>query len=100
MADGIQENIYAADTDTEGLRVQGIDAEQIHRGGYIQTPAVRTLGSHSPWNNWPIEPGVDRVVNGIPNRMDRCKSLGNAVVPQQFYIFFKLIADIEQGVMR
>lgn len=31
---------------------------------------------------WKAEPGVGRVVNGIPNRVDRIKGLGNAVVPQ------------------
>ena len=31
---------------------------------------------------WKPEPGVGRVVNGVPRRMDRLKSLGNAVVPQ------------------
>jgi len=31
---------------------------------------------------WAVEPGVGRVANGIPARMDRLKSLGNAVVPQ------------------
>lgn len=31
---------------------------------------------------WPIEPAVCRVVNGVPNRVDRIKALGNAVVPQ------------------
>lgn len=39
------------------------------------------------------------MANGIPDRVDRVKSLGNAVVPQQFYIFFKLMADIENGVI-
>ena len=42
------------------------------------------------------KPGVAGVVDGVPNRVDRIRSLGNAVVPQQFYIFFKTIADIEE----
>ena len=63
----------------------------------VQTPAIRACGSHPAWDNWPDEPGVGRVADGIPNRVDRIKCLGNAVVPQQFYLFFKLIADIENG---
>ena len=31
---------------------------------------------------WGAEPGVDRVADGVPRRMDRLKGLGNAVVPQ------------------
>lgn len=31
---------------------------------------------------WLPEPGVGRVANGIPRRMDRLRALGNAVVPQ------------------
>lgn len=46
---------------------------------------------------WPAEPGVGRVVNGLPHRVDRIKCLGNAVVPQQFYPFFAAIAEIERG---
>jgi len=34
---------------------------------------------------WRIEPRVGRVANGIPNRVDRLKSLGNAIVPQIIY---------------
>jgi len=33
-------------------------------------------------HNWRTEPDVGRVANGIPFRVDRLKSLGNAVVPQ------------------
>ena len=31
---------------------------------------------------WAAEPDVGRVVDGLPNRVDRIKALGNAVVPQ------------------
>ena len=31
---------------------------------------------------WPDEPSVARVVHGLPGRVDRVRSLGNAVVPQ------------------
>jgi hypothetical protein len=31
---------------------------------------------------WATESGVCRVANGIPNRMDRLRALGNSVVPQ------------------
>ena len=31
---------------------------------------------------WAVEPDVGRVAHGIPNRMDRLKQLGNAIVPQ------------------
>jgi DNA (cytosine-5)-methyltransferase 1 len=33
--------------------------------------------------------------NGIPNRMDRIKSLGNSIVPHQVYPIYQAIADIE-----
>lgn len=44
---------------------------------------------------WDVEPGVGRVVNGIPNRVERLRGLGNAAVRQQFYPVYKAIADIE-----
>lgn len=63
-------------------------------GGGLQEPSPRIHRMHSAWENWPDEPGVDRVVDGIPNRMDRIKCLGNAVVPQQFYPFFAAIVAV------
>ena len=40
---------------------------------------------------WLSEPSVGRVANGIPNRVDRLKGLGNAIVPQVVYQIFKAI---------
>ncbi|GIN65657.1 MULTISPECIES: DNA cytosine methyltransferase [Bacillus subtilis group] len=44
---------------------------------------------------WPAEPDVGRVAHGIPNRVDRIKGLGNAVVPQQIFPIFKAIMEQE-----
>ena len=42
---------------------------------------------------WAAEPDVGRVAHGIPNRVDRIKCLGNAVVPQQAYPIFKALRE-------
>ena len=62
----------------------------------VPGPARRAGGAHAPWENWPDEPDVGRVAHGVPNRVDRLKCLGNAVVPQQFYPVFEAIARIER----
>ena len=58
----------------------------------VWTEAWRSGGC----GGWPAEPDVGRVAYGIPNRVDRLKCLGNAVVPQQFYPFFAAIYEIER----
>ena len=62
----------------------------------LRRAAEKPCGSHSAWEAWPDEPGVCRVADGIPNRVERIKALGNAVVPQQAYPFFFWIAEIEK----
>lgn len=48
---------------------------------------------------WLDEPAIPRIATGIPDRANRLKCLGNAVVPQQFYPVFQAIADIERGIV-
>ena len=49
---------------------------------------------------WPAEPeGIPRIATGIPHRVDQLKGYGNAVVPQQFYPFFRCIAEIERSAV-
>ena len=62
----------------------------------VSEQSARTSRINDPWSDWPNEPDVDRVVHGLPYRVDRIKCLGNAVVPQQFYPFFSAIAEIEK----
>jgi len=50
-------------------------------------------GPVSSW--WATEPELGRVAYGIPNRVDRLKCLGNAIVPQVAYEIIRVIKEIE-----
>ena len=49
------------------------------------------------WADGSWELGIPRITGKIPDRANRLKCLGNAVVPAQFYPIFKAIFDIEKG---
>lgn len=68
------------------------ESERINKGG-------EPVGVHakSGWKQWKVEPGVGRVANGIPHRVDRIKALGNAIVPQVAYEIFKAIVEIQKS---
>ncbi len=44
-------------------------------------------------DQWAVEPNVGRVADGVPNRMDRLKQLGNGVVPQVAYKVARMIYE-------
>ena len=52
-------------------------------------------GAEKPdlWKRWEVEPRPYGVAHGIPNRVDRLKCLGNAVVPQQAYPIFRALKE-------
>jgi DNA (cytosine-5)-methyltransferase 1 len=54
-------------------------------------------GTSSPLNrcNWLPEPGVGRVADGVSNRVDRLRGLGNAIVPQVAEEIMRMIMQIE-----
>ena len=43
---------------------------------------------------WACEPAVPRVVNGLPDRVDRNRALGNAIVPQVAYEILRTIRAV------
>lgn len=58
-----------------------LEGDQISRR--IREGEFSRGGSGEPWSgHWMVEPGVGRVADGVPDRMDRLSALGNAVAPQ------------------
>ena len=78
----------------------GYDDEDVTRDGGSSTQEVFGNGSsvsgEGSW--WHTEPNVGRVAHGIPNRVDRLKGLGNAIVPQIAYQIGKAIRDAEKEI--
>lgn len=74
-------------------------AESRVGGGYDGLPdwmdSVRAGWADGSW-----EFGIPRLSGKIPDRANRLKCLGNAVVPAQFYPIFKAIFDIEKGLIQ
>ena len=69
-----------ADPDSAGLQrrnsgeLRECSCERSSRESSASEPAAAAI--------WKSEPGLGRVADGVPRRVDRLKSLGNAVVPQ------------------
>ena len=57
-------------------------------------------GNQQSWRKasreWPAEPCVGRVADGVPNRVDRIKGLGNAVVPQLIQAIGELVIEADK----
>ena len=82
-----------------------------HGGGERRTAESRVGGGYdglphwmdsvrAGWADGSWELGIPRVTGKIPDRANRLKCLGNAVVPAQFYPIFKAIFDIEKGLIQ
>lgn len=69
--------------------IQSINSKESREGETSKPIDVRIR------DQWAVEPNVGRVANGVPGRVDRLKSLGNAVVPQQIYPLLAAIKQID-----
>jgi len=78
--------------DTRGER---LEARRNRRWHETQNFVTSDQGKVIDRGYWSTEPDVCRVVNGLPNRVDRIKCLGNAVVPLQAREAFKSLMGIE-----
>ena len=73
---------------TQGLRASGVEESPAYAGQEGPLCGHERIGS----SYWETEPAVGRVADGIPNRVDRLKGLGNAIVPQ---VAYELIRHLE-----
>lgn len=92
------------DSNSHSKRLEGLDREGFKGGRGEQPPRVCKAGIHwsveprlggmvDGFSDWTYEPDIPRVATGVKNRVDRLRTLGNAVVPQQIYPVLKAIAD-------
>ena len=77
-----------ADSKTE--RLQGGGAENYTERREIKNGSALLQRGIS--RNWPSEPDVGRVANGVAARVDRLKAIGNGQVPRVAATAFKLLA--------
>ncbi len=75
------------------------DSERLEREDWTKLESQNITRRCKPRARWSIEPDVGRVANGVSNRVDRIKGLGNAVVPQQIYPIFKAIKMIHDEII-
>ena len=85
--------------DTAGARLEERYCKRMGQSkehAQFESPDCKNVRGWSIYGRtqWAVEPDVGRVAYGVPNRVDRLKCLGNAVVPQQFYPIFAAIAEI------
>ena len=80
--------------DSERERLQRSEQYETHQREtetqFSAAQSFETTGLH-----WSVEPDVGRVAHGIPNRVDRLKSLGNSLVPQIPFLIGSCIKEIE-----
>lgn len=69
---------YTQSIGVQGYRTSGEQIAYSHAGQEISLCS----GQRNSATQWETEPNLDRVVDGVPNRVDRIKGLGNAIVPQ------------------
>jgi DNA (cytosine-5)-methyltransferase 1 len=88
LADPIIRRLERYTRDVEGR------GERQEQNGSVTEEGLCSRTDTEGW--WETEPNVGRVADGIPNRVDRLKQLGNAIVPQIAELIGRSILAKEQ----
>lgn len=79
----------SSNTDFQGL--EKLRSESVNNG--TQCPTL--IGAGDRWSNWSTQSPICGRNDGVSNRVDRIKALGNAIVPQVVLEIFKAIEAYE-----
>jgi len=83
--------------DAQGVGIQGYWSSWIEKSQPHGCEGLSMReGKRSLQAKWMPEPAMDRVVNGLPNRVDRIKGLGNAIVPQVAAEIIRCITSVHE----
>ena len=83
--------------DTQSERVQGLRSgreQEPHAHERQELPMCESQRPRPAY--WEAEPCVGRVADGVPNRVDRIRGLGNAVVPQLIQAIGELVIKADR----
>jgi len=85
---------YATDAGLQGRSLGGDIAGE----GQIAIEQSSRFGDLRRGREWPVEPALPRMAHGVPNRVDRIKGLGNAVVPQLIQTIGELVLAADKEI--
>ncbi len=80
------------------VHTQSTSTQQVFCQKWWQQVQSRRI-SRGTRGYWAIEPAVGRVADGVQRRVDRLRSLGNAVVPQIVELIGHRIIEIETDIL-
>lgn len=91
----VVDSVYSGSQNGRPESLECLSRESENRAIHSVNISTATESSCIPdWEIFPTQSLVHRGNDGIPNRVDRIKGLGNAVVPQVVYEIFKAIESV------
>ena len=83
----------ANDSKLGDFNERGVNEASVRQRRKVFVSDSPSLSNSRACEHWLLEPNVARVAHGIPDRVDRLRGLGNAVVPQVAEIVGRLVME-------